>query len=421
MATTECHFLPLSEYNWGFTRTGPLPWNPTVFCMIATFSGLALYMTLELTLQVYFTFKRRSGLYFWSILITTWGVTLHAIGFILKLLVPGTNWILSNTLAEIGWVGMVTGLSFVLYSRLHLIIRSQRTLRLVLAMIITDAFILHVPTATFQYGLSSSAHDTFVPIMERMERVQVTCFSVQETILSGLYIWATVHLLKDGYNVKMRQVVTMLVLIQVIVILIDVAMIILDFVNLSTPKAVIQSFVYAVKLKLEFTVLNQLVDMVTNGRAPGGISPAPEAEFTPELTAPKATPDHKSFSSAKAWISRPFQHHESNELTPNGFHVMPKIEEANGTRGPHADQNTSDQTLNVHGLSTPEATEVGRDGSDETLRTDNSLPPLGRAHPRNNAPVHYNGYPPNTIGSTTTTTSSESALEMQYLGRSALR
>jgi len=44
---------------------------------------------------------------------------------------------------------MVSGFSVVLYSRLHLVIRNPRVLQLVLAMIITDAFLFHVPTIVF--------------------------------------------------------------------------------------------------------------------------------------------------------------------------------------------------------------------------------------------------------------------------------
>jgi len=106
-------------------------------------------MTVELTVWVFYTFRKWSGLYFWSVLITTWGVTLHAIGFILKFCVPSCNWIFSTVLAEIGWVSMVTGFSVVLYSRLHLVVHNPRVLQLVLAMIITDAFLFHVPTIVF--------------------------------------------------------------------------------------------------------------------------------------------------------------------------------------------------------------------------------------------------------------------------------
>jgi hypothetical protein len=52
---------------------------------------------------------------------------------------------LSTALLQVGWVTMVKDLSFVLYSRLHLLKPSKTTLRVVLALIIVDAFLFHGP------------------------------------------------------------------------------------------------------------------------------------------------------------------------------------------------------------------------------------------------------------------------------------
>lgn len=45
----------------------------------------------------------------------------------------------------VGWVCMVTGQSIALYSRLHLVDHDPSRLRFVLAMIITNVIISHVP------------------------------------------------------------------------------------------------------------------------------------------------------------------------------------------------------------------------------------------------------------------------------------
>ena len=228
-------------------------------------------MTIELTVQVYFTFRKHSGLYFYSILITTWGVALHATGFLLKLFVPTTPWELSTTLAELGWVRMVTGFNVVLYSRLHLVVRDRRILLLILAMIITNALCLHIPTVTFQFGLGTSSHARYSDYMDYMERMQITLFTIQETIISSIYIWATVQLLSDGLNVKIRKVLLLLISVQFIVIGLDIAMNTMVYCEEFTLKAVLHSWVYAVKLKLEFVVLNQLLDIVRNGPANRGL------------------------------------------------------------------------------------------------------------------------------------------------------
>ncbi len=139
-------------------------------------------MTVELTVWAFYVFRSYNSLYFWSTLICDWGTTLHALGFVLKWCVPQCNWIISTVLAEIGWVSMVSGFSVVLYSRLRLVDRflPRNTRRWVLAMIIIDAHLLHIPTIVFQFLTSNaSTHDQFVWYMEPMERVQVMGFSVQ--------------------------------------------------------------------------------------------------------------------------------------------------------------------------------------------------------------------------------------------------
>src|SRR5438874_699863 len=89
-------WVPLAEFDWSFSRSGPLPWNQTVWSILAVFTALPLWTTVELTACVFYTFRRYKGLYFWSVLATTWGVTLHAIGFVLKFCVPSCNWIFAT-------------------------------------------------------------------------------------------------------------------------------------------------------------------------------------------------------------------------------------------------------------------------------------------------------------------------------------
>lgn len=270
--------------------------------ILAVFTAVPLWMTVELTIWVFYVFRRWSGLYFWSVLITTWGVTLHAIGFILKFCVPSCNWIVSTTLAEIGWVSMVTGFSVVLYSRLHLVVRSQRILKFVLIMVITDAFLFHVPTIVFQYGVSANkkTHEYYLPFMAPMERVQVLGFSIQEVLISAIYIWATLRMLKGSFNKKIRNTIMFLILIQVVVILADVIVITLDYCEYFTLKAVLHSFVYAFKLQLEFVILNQFKDVIANGGiAPRGLE-AMQAEQNNNLS---PTPASKPAGSPKKWGS----------------------------------------------------------------------------------------------------------------------
>ncbi len=160
---------------------------------------------------------------------------------------------------------MVTGQAFVLYSRLHLVVRNQRTLRYVLFMIIIDACALHIPTIIFTYGSNSPQADYWTPKFNVMERIQLTGFCVQEFVISTIYITSTVRLLGSIYHSMTRKVMLQLLLINCICIGMDIILIGLEFTNNYVGEASIKPMIYAIKLKLEFAVLNQLMGLTKAG------------------------------------------------------------------------------------------------------------------------------------------------------------
>jgi hypothetical protein len=281
---TELHYVPLKDYNFGYTSPLPLAWNPTVYCLIAAFSAVPMWMTLELTFQIYAAFKKYSGLYFWSLLFCTWSLTIRQIGRICVYFVPGCNQVFSLTFAMLGWVGTVTGFAVVLYSRLHLVTRSRRILRGVLGMIVADVFILHLPTMVAQIGVVTKHQPSWVSWYPIIEKVQIVGFSLQETIISGIYIKAARRIVEESYNAHTKHYIRLLIPVQIVCILLNVPSIVLVYVDIFLLKATLTSFVYAIKLKLEFIVLNQLISIVKHGLAPRGIH-HPDEEQTPGFLA----------------------------------------------------------------------------------------------------------------------------------------
>jgi hypothetical protein len=256
-------------------------------------------MTIELTLQIFFTFKRRKSLYFWSLLICTWGIAGHVLGLILKLFNEG-NWIISSIVGcavsvmiastylrqifKIGWVSNVTGFSIVLYSRLNLVVRNRKILRAVLCMICIDAVLFHTPIIIFDFGISSPHPNVWYWPMIVMEKIQVVGFSIQESIISMLYIYHASKFLKDVYTRQTHRVMQLLIFAQLMAILFDISLITVDCNNMFTLKVIIHPFAYAIKLKMEFVVLNQLLALIKHGFAPGEF-PAPDEE-SPDISGP---------------------------------------------------------------------------------------------------------------------------------------
>jgi hypothetical protein len=235
---------------------------------IATLAGVTWYNALELIILVFVTFAQYRGLYFWSLLLSSSiGLIPYSLGFLLKFFqLTSATWF-SCTLLTIGWYFMVTGQSVVLYSRLHLVLSNPKALHRVLVMIVINAFILHLPTTVLTYGtnLAGGSEETvYKHGYNIMEKIQMTGFCLQEFIISGLYIWETVRMLRLDPDRTKRKIMYQLLIINLIIIVMDLGLLIAEYMNFYIMETMLKGAVYSVKLKLEFAVLGKLIHLVHN-------------------------------------------------------------------------------------------------------------------------------------------------------------
>jgi hypothetical protein len=249
----------------GSGETGPI--SGVSLAVNMTISGLfaiALYNCLEILISLITRFKRHDGLYFWSMMVATFGIVLHSIVVLLRYYSLGPNFLLC-VLTCVGWYGMVTGQSVVLYSRLHLIVEDKSKTRWVLYMIIINFFILHVPTTILFLGSNTVHSSRFIGPFNVYERIQLAGFCIQETIISGLYIWETARGLKPIFAVRKameRKVIRYLVIVNVLVILLDISLMVTQYMSHFNIQTTYKPVVYSIKLKMEFVVLNKLLLLV---------------------------------------------------------------------------------------------------------------------------------------------------------------
>ncbi|KAI9930627.1 hypothetical protein ASPWEDRAFT_59179 [Aspergillus wentii DTO 134E9] len=231
--------------------------------IIATFLAGALYSALELLILIFFSFHVYHGLYFWSLLLSTaLGIVPQAIGLLLKYFQLAPIWI-PVTLSTAGWAIMVTGQSVVLYSRLHLIVRSRYILRFVRYMIILDAIVLQIPQIILSYG-AVYAGPGFSHMYNIWAKVQLTGFFVQEIIISSIFIVQAFWLLRihPHRSGRRKAIMEQLLVINAVIILMDISLLVLEYLDLFILQTVLKTFFYTVKLKLEFAVLSRLVSFV---------------------------------------------------------------------------------------------------------------------------------------------------------------
>ncbi|KAF2877063.1 hypothetical protein BDV95DRAFT_481565 [Massariosphaeria phaeospora] len=229
-------------------------------------SALALYNALELELLVFTTFHAYRGLYFWSLVFASFGVIPYVVGFLIEYF-RLSYFALGIAIDTIGWCLMVTGQSVVLYSRLWLVfgVGHHKLLQGVKWMIITNAVVFHTTTAIVVYGSRfGSQQAMFGMAYNYIERVQMVAFCTQELILSGLYIWKALDIIKATERKRSHHLMWQLFSINVIIIVLDIGMLTVEFKNLHVLQQTIKGFVYSVKLKLELAVLNKLVELSTS-------------------------------------------------------------------------------------------------------------------------------------------------------------
>ncbi|KAJ5633412.1 hypothetical protein N7490_009751 [Penicillium lividum] len=241
----------------------------TVRILMIVFSSIALYNAIELFILIFLTFQSYRGLYFWTMLLSVaFGVIPHSIGYILEFFALAPLW-LSLTLSTIGFYVMVPGQSVVLYSRLHLVVQSRPVLRFVLWLIIVDAVILLIPTTILTFSTAYIQTEPYIRGYNVMERLQLAWFCCQEFVISGIYIFETVKLLRllPDKDQRRTRIMYELLAINFVIILLDVALLVVEYIGFYSLQTTLKPMVYSIKLKLEFGVLGKLVSLVQTSRS----------------------------------------------------------------------------------------------------------------------------------------------------------
>ncbi|KAH7076355.1 hypothetical protein BKA63DRAFT_412157 [Paraphoma chrysanthemicola] len=237
---------------------------PILTTMVA-FLSIALYNVIETTLLVFAVFKQRKGLYFWSFIIANWGIVPHGVGFVLKFFRITTLDLLSSAIIGVGWASMVIGQSVVLYSRLHLVVRDEARIRWVLYMIVFNGIVIGIPLFVLAMGANSKHTARFLPGFLIYDKIQLVVISVQETIISLIYIYETIRLLGEGSGKRqgpIDKLLRHLILVNIVVLIFDITLLAVQFSGHYQIQTTYKTAVYSIKLKLEFSVLNRLVSVV---------------------------------------------------------------------------------------------------------------------------------------------------------------
>ncbi|VUC33283.1 unnamed protein product [Clonostachys rosea] len=231
-----------------------------------------MYNSFELLVLIFMNFQKRAGLYFWSIFLASFGILPYCVGWLLHSFELTYAW-LCFAIDSIGWVLLVSGHSLVLYSRLHLVLNNRIILRSILGMIIVNGVVWHTTITVLLFGSTYSSQsqlDRFNSVFNVLEKVQMTFFCLQEFIISGLYIWKTLDILRTAFGSK-RSFMWKLFLINLFIVIMDIGILAVEYKSMFLWQQGVKVITYSIKLKLEFAVLGQLIEFVQH-RGGGGTS-----------------------------------------------------------------------------------------------------------------------------------------------------
>ena len=232
--------------------------------MSSGFVALIIYLLIDINIGIYRTFKKRQGLYYWSMLLGTLGCAIDTIAVILKYFLPNQKnlWPVYLLLILGGWTIYAPAQLLVLYSRLHLVNQDPKLQRCALIMVTVVPALLIIPSWVLDWPAwdpNSNLSALYSPREAIMDRVSQIGYTFAETVLSGIYIWRLTKLLSFKSTVRTRRVMMDLIYANVIAICLDVVTVCLVFLNKGGVSHPVQTFSYLLKLKLEFLVLNQLM------------------------------------------------------------------------------------------------------------------------------------------------------------------
>ncbi|KAI0887908.1 uncharacterized protein GGS22DRAFT_90418 [Annulohypoxylon maeteangense] len=259
--------------------------NISAALAMAGFAGVAWCLGVEISISLFLLFKRRRGLYFWSCAIGIWGVILQTLFIILA---DFGIWTAKQTpivLIYLTWAMMVISQSWVLFSRLHLLIQKPKILKWIRVVLIFNSVVIGIITITLG-TIAQTAKPSLFPTNNIWDRFQTAVFFVQETALSILYIWQTRAYLRDlapllttarpssnssssiapSRIAKKKTMLHQLMWINVLIICLDITLLGIQNANLFYLAGAFKPAVYGAKLKLEFVILNRLIKTLPGPR-----------------------------------------------------------------------------------------------------------------------------------------------------------
>ncbi|KAL8707387.1 MAG: hypothetical protein Q9220_007579 [cf. Caloplaca sp. 1 TL-2023] len=242
-------------------------WLPGEDYAAVSAHAMTLLLVVGINIHIHHVFQRRKGAYFWAMQIGSIGCLFDVIGLLVRNFVADSVrvWPLYTLLATVGWATYTVAQLVVLYSRLHLVSQNLSVQRGVYMAIAIASPILIITDWVTTWAAWNPASSPMWSVADAIvERIVQLGFSIIEVAINAIYAVSLIQTLRLKSSVRQRQVMWDLVYVNAMAVAFDTLNIILVYVNRVGVSRPIQTFTYALKLRLEFIVLNQLMAVAAN-------------------------------------------------------------------------------------------------------------------------------------------------------------
>jgi hypothetical protein len=164
--------------------------SPKELALMAT-TSMAIYSDTMVLFVVFLTFRRHTGLYFWSLIGTASSQILVCIATYLAYWVLGSRlYGLTLSLQNVGNMMYVVAEFLVLYSRLHILGASRRHLRLILGIIISEWCFIEIPLTILEFYSGLNPEKIWVAeLSTKFWRAEAILYVLVDCSLSAMYFF----------------------------------------------------------------------------------------------------------------------------------------------------------------------------------------------------------------------------------------
>ncbi|KAG6007763.1 hypothetical protein E4U21_005602 [Claviceps maximensis] len=327
---------------------------------MAAFTGISWYIGVEINISLFLLFKRRRGLYFWSCALCSWGVILQPLFIILADFDVWKDAVPSIVMIYLTWLIMVIPQSWVLYSRLHLLMRTVSFLGVIKFILIFNSVVFSIPTVVIgTLAQSTDINPNLASFNLVWDRIQLVVYFVQETSLSVLYIFQTRTYLRGRAPLReqswsgpstlqgndyarsqtsdQKTVLWQLIYANSLIIALDIVLLGIQCANLFYLQGAFKPCVYGMKLKIEYVILNRLINIIQ--RPSGGriyIPSGPDNNNGLPGSATRHDRDHR------------WWHKKSSPDATEDHDELEMVDGAIGGQQPYRTQSIGSQTPTYH-------------------------------------------------------------------------